>query len=409
MKSNNRPLRLAAYFDQPLHSGGGHQQSLNILRVLKKIPANIADISIVTNSNSNAVILKSHDIQAYVLKINFFSRCLINLRNKILNKRISKSINSFFGHNKFENFFIKKNIDLVYFISPTFFTEYLDEINFISTVWDLCHLDYPEFPEVRAFKEFEIRELHYKSSLKKSIAVVVESELGRQNVIKEYNVKPERCIVLKLLPSISILNENKVNNKVDITRKFHIRYPYIFYPAQFWPHKNHSYILDGIKELENLYKLKISVIFSGSDRGNMSFIKEKTAVLGLTDRVHFVGFLPNSEISSVYKGAIALVMPTFFGPSNIPPLEAFTLGTPVLYSNLPDLKIQVGKAALLINLNDPKSMAKKIFTLIKNKEIRKKLIFRGKIKISEYNINDNVKNMTKILKDYSIKMRSWTL
>ena len=50
-------------------------------------------------------------------------------------------------------------------------------------------------------------------------------------------------------------------------------------------------------------------------------------------------------------------MPTYFGPTNIPPLEAFALGVPVLYSDLPGLKDQVGDSALLLDLNNPESMA----------------------------------------------------
>ena len=59
-------------------------------------------------------------------------------------------------------------------------------------------------------------------------------------------------------------------------------------------------------------------------------------------------------MASLYKESIALVMPSYFGPTNIPPLEAFNLGVPVLYSDLPGLKDQVGDAALLLDLNKPK-------------------------------------------------------
>ena len=56
---------------------------------------------------------------------------------------------------------------------------------------------------------------------------------------------------------------------------------------------------------------------------------------------------------SFYKYAVALVMPTFFGPTNIPPLEAFALGCPVITSNIYGIPEQVGDAALLVNLDKP--------------------------------------------------------
>ena len=49
----------------------------------------------------------------------------------------------------------------------------------------------------------------------------------------------------------------------------------------------------------------------------------------------------------LYTEALALVMPTYFGPTNLPPLEAFQTGTPVLYSDLPGMREQVGDAAIM--------------------------------------------------------------
>ena len=44
-----------------------------------------------------------------------------------------------------------------------------------------------------------------------------------------------------------------------------------------------------------------------------------------------MNFLPDEEISYLYKNCLAVVMPTYFGPTNIPPLEAFKLGIPTIY------------------------------------------------------------------------------
>ncbi|QDC99127.1 glycosyltransferase family 4 protein [Candidatus Methylopumilus universalis] len=411
VKYNHRPIELAVFFDQPLHSGGGFQQSINILFALRKIPNKVAKVKVITNSKLNAEILSDYGIDAQVLKITFFDKFIINIRNSFLNKRISKTIKYLFGYNKFEDFFIKRKVDLIYFISPCRYSEYLDEINFILTVWDLCHIDHPEFPEVREHKEFEIRENYYKKSLKKSIAVIVESEIGKQKVIEQYGVKPERCAIIDLFPSKAILSENalvKIEKMIDVRKKFNVKYPYIFYPAQFWPHKNHSYLLEGIKVLEKYYNKKISVIFSGSDRGNMNFIKEKVAKLDLTSRVHFIGFVANSEIASIYQQAIALVMPTYFGPTNIPPLEAFYLGTPVLYSNLPEFKTQANKAALFMDLEDPKSMAKHLNLLLRDKNKRKELISLGKLEVKKYRISNNVESLILIIKKFSRKKAAWS-
>src|SRR5205823_15069226 len=47
---------------------------------------------------------------------------------------------------------------------------------------------------------------------------------------------------------------------------------YIFYPAQFWTHKNHVRILRAILHLKQKYNLRLPVVFAGSDQGNESYI-----------------------------------------------------------------------------------------------------------------------------------------
>src|SRR5262249_40755456 len=51
------------------------------------------------------------------------------------------------------------------------------------------------------------------------------------------------------------------------------------------------------------------------------------------------------------------VMPTYFGPTNIPPLEALALGVPVCYSDLPAFREQLGARAAYFDLCDPRSLA----------------------------------------------------
>ena len=77
--------------------------------------------------------------------------------------------------------------------------------------------------------------------------------------------------------------------------------------------------------------------------------------MNLENKVRFAGFVDDEELPFLYSQSIALVMPTYFGPTNIPPLEAFKINVPVLYSDLPGLRDQVGKAAMLIDLKNLKA------------------------------------------------------
>ena len=120
-----------------------------------------------------------------------------------------------------------------------------------------------------------------------------------------------------------------------------------------------------------------------------------------------MGFIDNEDIVELYKNSLALVMPTYFGPTNIPPLEAFALGVPVLYSDLPGLRDQVGDSALLLDLNDPNSMAKNLINLMTDDNLRATLIRLGKKRIDSNDYINHNETINVICSKYQIKMQSW--
>lgn len=327
---------------------------------------------------------------------------------------IYRLISLFFKKNHFEKFLHKNEVDLIYFVSQSHYAGYLHSINYIFTLFDLCHRDNPEFPEVRANREFEVREVAFQNNLSRAIAVLVDSDLGKKNVIHRYRLDDEKVHIFpfgnspgRILKKLQ--SDNKIENKyINIKKKYDLEYDYIFYPANFWSHKNHIYILKALNILKNESSIFLGAIFSGSDQGNLSYIKEMTKKLNLENQVRFPGFVTDEEMICLYLQSLALVMPTYFGPTNIPPLDAFQLNVPVLYSDLPGLRDQVIDAALLLNLNDPKSLVLNLKKLLNSNEERNNLINKGKIRYNKIvlnNHNDHI--LKKIIKHFMSRRDCW--
>lgn len=87
--------------------------------------------------------------------------------------------------------------------------------------------------------------------------------------------------------------------------------------------------------------------------------------------------MPDEEITEIYRRARAMVMPTFFGPTNIPPLEAFALGCPVAVSRIYGMPGQVGDAALLFDPNSVDDIAAAIRQLWSDDELCRSLADKG--------------------------------
>jgi glycosyltransferase involved in cell wall biosynthesis len=327
---------------------------------------------------------------------------------------IYRLISLFFKKSHFEKFLEKNKIDLIYFVAESYYVNYVHSINYIFTLFDLCHRDNPEFPEVKYNRIFEFRETQFQKNLSRAIAVLVDSNLGKKNAIYRYRLEDNRVHVFPIEPAPIIKSGNfevdsKIENKyINIKKKYDLKYDYVFYPAQFWPHKNHIYILKALDILRNESSILLSAIFSGSDQGNLSYIKDMTKKFNLESQVRFAGFVSNEEMSYLYSQSLALVMPTYFGPTNMPPLEAFKLNVPVLYSDLPGLRDQVNDAALLLDLNDPKSLVLNLEKLLGSNELRNKLIDKGKLRYNETLSNNNNYNiLKKIIKNFKPRRDCW--
>ena len=115
---------------------------------------------------------------------------------KIKDRYLFKFARSIEKYNPREKCFIKDKIDLIYFLSPTSWPIDLEKTNFITTVWDLCHRDHPEFPEVKINREFERRENNYKLILTKATAIITDCIQNLENITKRYNVDKNRIHII---------------------------------------------------------------------------------------------------------------------------------------------------------------------------------------------------------------------
>jgi glycosyltransferase involved in cell wall biosynthesis len=97
----------------------------------------------------------------------------------------------------------------------------------------------------------------------------------------------------------------------------------------------------------------LKLVLAGAKKNAHAGVSSLARELQLTDDVVFLGYVPNEDMPEIYRRARALVMPTYFGPSNIPPLEAASLGCPVAISNVSSMPEQLGDAALVF---DPDSV-----------------------------------------------------
>lgn len=331
--------RIGLFLDIHPHGGGAYQYTLSILEAVSSLRRDMYDVNVVYTNAGWEEKLDSTQLKSFYFKkyrvLTLFEyiwrksglpaswlRCLASRLNP-LQKKMS-------GLNR--ELWIYPAQDAM---------SYMLDAPALATVHDLMHRYEPNFPEVSGYR---LREYHYRALCKWSAGILVDSMVGKKQVVDSYSVDEKKVFPLPYVAPTYMYKAGTAN----IREKHNLPEKYFYYPAQLWTHKNHMALIHAICELKNELP-DISIVLSGASKKGSNKLYHEAIKLGVSDRIHFLGYISDQDVVALYKSARALIMPTYFGPTNIPPLEAMVVGCPMALSNNYAMPEQCGDAALYFN------------------------------------------------------------
>ncbi len=139
-------------------------------------------------------------------------------------------------------------------------------------------------------------------------------------------------------------------------------------------------VIDAVRKLDNK-DVKLLIVGSGS-LGD--YLKTKAKTLGINDRIVFVGTVKHEELPKYLAISNVFVRPSISEGLGTAFLEAMAASVPIIGTNvggIPDFlkDFETG----LFSLVDAEDVAKKISLVLKDEELRKKLISNGRKLIEE--------------------------
>ena len=368
-------MKIGAIIDYDVTAGGGINQALNAILQMARLVEGRHEFAVFSCMADNVAYLKKLGVEGHLFTSGWRDK-LISMSALIEPGRRLQRRFQLVG--ELERGLIAHNVDLVYFVTPTSRCMVLQKLNYIMTVWDLAHRDTPEFPEVREFQTFFTRERLYQYCLGPALLVLADSDALMAKMASRYGLDPERVLAMPF-SSAPFTDKRLAADTSSVQNKYGLEGGYFFYPAQFWPHKNHVRVVQALAMLRDR-GMDARVDFAGSNQGNQEHVRARAAELKVEDRVTFLGFVPAEDMRGLYRGCRAVVMPTYFGPTNLPPLEAWGLGKPLIYSE--HLSGQAGDAALLVDPDDPVALADAM-QAVHDPDVAQGLVERGYQRLRE--------------------------
>lgn len=274
----------------------------------------------------------------------------------------------------FFNFFPKYLFrDLDFMFSPTYSPLlFFSKSKVVFTLHDLQEIHYPE-----NFNRITLmwRKYMYSKMLKISSKIITESSFVKQDIIKHKGFNEKDIHVIESPPFFDKFN-SKDATESDFKILFQINYNYVFFPAQFWKHKNHARVLKAFSLLSKENE-SVKIILTGNKNKEFRSIKKLIQELNIQDKVIFIHKIPQKFMALFFKNALFTIAPTLHESISIPVFEAFQYRSPVCASGILAIKDQVSEAGVLFDPTSIDDIYKCMFKLSRDKELRENLKLKG--------------------------------
>lgn len=281
----------------------------------------------------------------------------------------------------------------------------------IMAIHDLQHRLQPEFPEVSQKGEWAAREYIYRNAVRESLLLLVDSEVGKEDVLDlygKYGATADKLMVFPFVASPTLHIDVTTEQVEEVLRRFALPDRFLLYPAQFWPHKNHLRLVEALSHMqqEDAHLVLCGTHSGALRRATFREVMQRARELKLDHRIHYLGYVSDEDLSALYASAVGLVFPTFFGPTNIPVIEAWNFRIPVLTSRIRGITEQVGDAGLLVDPRSVEEMAAGMERIWTDSALRMSLVEAGTRQLALYTPEDHRERLAEILAEAAARLRA---
>jgi glycosyltransferase involved in cell wall biosynthesis len=246
------------------------------------------------------------------------------------------------------------------FFSPGYNTPLFCRSPFVFTIHDLSHIYCREnsSPTIGLYYATIV-----KRACRNAAKILTVSEFTREQIIEWAGVADEKVF--------------NVGCGVDATYSpaagtYGLRFPYLLCVSNRKKHKNELRLVEAFARAS--LDASISLVFTGNPEASLTRWIEQQK---LSERVLFLGLVPETQLPSLYRGAMALLFPSLYEGFGLPVLEAMASGTPVVTSNQAAMPETAGEAALLVDPTSVEDIAYAINQIVANRDLRERLRERG--------------------------------
>lgn len=230
-----------------------------------------------------------------------------------------------------EMFMFPKNISKKINSCEIFYSPYCNipsgiKVPVFTTIHDVVFLDVPGLASRTGTL---IRKFFYWYAIRKSTKIFTVSEFSKQRILHHLPTKKEIVVTYNAVPDWFYEDSRQAEEKENS----------ILFVGNIKKHKGLSVLIDAfIGARKKGFPLTLKIVgnsenFRTADESVFKKISEAPE-----NSIQFTGKISDSDLKKLYKKTKRLVQPSFYEGFGMPPMEAMSLGTKTILSDIPVFK-----------------------------------------------------------------------
>ena len=260
--------------------------------------------------------------------------------------------------------------DIVHF--PHFNVPVLYRGKFVVTIHDMLMHDFAglsasTLPWPLYFLKQSVYKFVFRRAILASSRIIVPSYAVRERLEKYFDLPDSKTeVIYEGFDNHITQNETRIDN------------PYFVYAGNAYPHKNINRLIEAMVVLNKNTDKKVFLVIASARNIFTKRLENVISGLNAGEFVKLKGFVPDSELGSLYKNSLGFISPALSEGFGLPGLEAMSCGTLLLASNIPVFKEIYQRYATYFDPFNSSSIAKAMKNVIEMDPVaRRKRILEG--------------------------------
>ncbi|PHN03690.1 glycosyltransferase [Flavilitoribacter nigricans DSM 23189 = NBRC 102662] len=269
------------------------------------------------------------------------------------------------------------------------------EVPTLMVTHDIAHVHYPDQIPGWARHYYHRFVPRY---LQRADRIVTVSEFVRQDILRHYSPTAEKIIIAGN-GCKSVFHPVPAERQTIVREKYSNGKPYFFYLGALHPRKNIERLIRAFGRFKQEQGGDIQLLIGGRLAWQSAAIKQTWERSEVRDDIHWLGYVPDSELPDLLGSALALTYVSLFEGFGVPLLEAMHAEVPVITSNVSSMPEVAGDAALLVDPESETAIAEAMRQIATDAKLRRRLIEAGKKQRAQYSWDKTADIIWRTLKD----------